>query len=47
MHVWARKIKLDLMHSFNFGGDVHKGGRVDLGEMGSMCDQGALYEIPN
>jgi hypothetical protein len=28
-----------------WGGGEHKGGKVDLGGMGSECDQGALYEI--
>lgn len=39
--------KLDLVH-FSFGGGLWwcKSGKVDLGGMGSMCDQCALYEIP-
>jgi hypothetical protein len=28
------------------GGEGHKGGRVELGRMGSEYDLGALHEIP-
>ena len=39
--------KLDKMFLFvEFLGEVCKGGRVDLGRMGSECVLGSLYEIP-
>lgn len=28
-----------------FGGDWHKGGRMDLGGIGNECNRGVLYEI--
>ena len=43
MNIVYGQHKLDLV--FIFGCVKHKGGRMDLGGMGSRYDQGALYKI--
>lgn len=40
-----RQHKLDLVYLGDGGGGC-KGGRVNLGGMGSKCDRGVLYKIP-